>query len=256
MSDEQIRLPELPVFKRFSLALRQEYATASEILSMLDRTTSRIETLLKKAEEESRKAEDPVDEEVDDLIPQMNEEDAELVPSEEGSGLLLEPGLDRNEEVAALFEPKSLTEEDEKDLGPLLPPEPGPLLPPELEPAEREGPLELGGPLIHDDEEEVESLIPPDDDEVESLIPPDDDEVTSLIGRGRTTESTEPSDAKTTAENEPTLAAKTGPASKPKAKPKPKRRKPAPQIVRVSDQGRPLKSPAAKEKAKGKSRSR
>src|ERR671918_472375 len=45
---DKIRLPELPVFKRFSLALRQEYATADEILAVIDRTVSRIKDLLER----------------------------------------------------------------------------------------------------------------------------------------------------------------------------------------------------------------
>lgn len=38
-----IRLPELAVFKRYSLALRQERAAAEEILGMLERSVAQVE---------------------------------------------------------------------------------------------------------------------------------------------------------------------------------------------------------------------
>ena len=52
---EKIRLPELPIFKKYSLAVRQEFATPHEILATLERTTARIQKLLEKAEDESRR---------------------------------------------------------------------------------------------------------------------------------------------------------------------------------------------------------
>lgn len=52
---EKIRLPELPIFKKYSLAVRQEFATPHEILATLERTTARIQKLLEKAEDERRR---------------------------------------------------------------------------------------------------------------------------------------------------------------------------------------------------------
>ncbi|MBW3589565.1 MAG: hypothetical protein KY429_09120 [Actinobacteria bacterium] len=54
---EKIRLPELPIFKKYSLAVRQEFATPNEILATLERTTARIQKLLEKAEDERRRKE-------------------------------------------------------------------------------------------------------------------------------------------------------------------------------------------------------
>lgn len=53
----QIRLPELPVFKKYSLALRQEFAGADEVLSMLERTKTRVGALVERAEEQRRRQE-------------------------------------------------------------------------------------------------------------------------------------------------------------------------------------------------------
>jgi hypothetical protein len=50
----QVRIPELPVFKKYSLAVRQEFAGADEILAILERTTDRIHVLVAR-EEEARK---------------------------------------------------------------------------------------------------------------------------------------------------------------------------------------------------------
>ena len=54
----KIRLPELPIFKKYSLAVRQEYVTPQEVLAALERTTARVERLIEKAEEERRRQEE------------------------------------------------------------------------------------------------------------------------------------------------------------------------------------------------------
>ncbi|MEO7803462.1 MAG: hypothetical protein ABIS18_03240 [Actinomycetota bacterium] len=45
-----IRLPGLAVFKRYSLALRQERASAEEILGMLQRSIAQVEKVMVKGE--------------------------------------------------------------------------------------------------------------------------------------------------------------------------------------------------------------
>lgn len=54
---EKIRLPELPVFKKYSLALRQEFASVDEILAVLDRTSMKIRDTVERADEERRRQE-------------------------------------------------------------------------------------------------------------------------------------------------------------------------------------------------------
>lgn len=55
---DKIRLPELPIFKKYSLAVRQEYVTPQEVLDALERTTARVERLVEKAEEDRRRREE------------------------------------------------------------------------------------------------------------------------------------------------------------------------------------------------------
>ena len=57
---EQVRLPELPIFKKYSLALREEYARAPDVLAMLERTSSRIKEMVEKAEDLRRKEDEIV----------------------------------------------------------------------------------------------------------------------------------------------------------------------------------------------------
>src|ERR671918_91968 len=102
---DKIRLPELPVFKRFSLALRQEYATADEILSVIDRTVSRIKDVLDREAEIRRRADA---EEFPDDVVAFDDEESELFPEE-----MVEP-----EELGALLEPEPerQPEEDRREL--------------------------------------------------------------------------------------------------------------------------------------------
>src|SRR5688572_3241126 len=53
----KVRLPELPVFKKYSLALRQEFASVEEVLSVLERTTTKIRDSVERADEERRRQE-------------------------------------------------------------------------------------------------------------------------------------------------------------------------------------------------------
>lgn len=64
---EKIRLPELPIFKKYSLAVRQEFATPHEILATLERTTARIQKLVEKAEDERRRKQQAEQSEADRL---------------------------------------------------------------------------------------------------------------------------------------------------------------------------------------------
>lgn len=56
--NDSIRLPELPVFKRYSLALRQEYASAEEILGILQRSSAKVEDILSKQADKQRREEE------------------------------------------------------------------------------------------------------------------------------------------------------------------------------------------------------
>jgi len=89
---EQIRLPELPVFKRYSLALRQEYASAEEISAVLQRTSAKLEELLENAERKAREAlekAEEIDHEAEAVTTPMDEAveseqlDEELDPGDE-----------------------------------------------------------------------------------------------------------------------------------------------------------------------------
>lgn len=55
--DDRIRLPELPIFKKYSLALRHEFASPKEILAALERSETKVQKLLDKAEERRRRME-------------------------------------------------------------------------------------------------------------------------------------------------------------------------------------------------------
>lgn len=59
-SEDSVRLPELPVFKRYSLALRQEFAGGEEVLAMLDRTALKVQQILdsRRAKKEETPTED------------------------------------------------------------------------------------------------------------------------------------------------------------------------------------------------------
>lgn len=56
-SRESIRLPELPVFKKYSLALRQEFAEAKEIIGLLERTLDRVASIVEAAEADEEREE-------------------------------------------------------------------------------------------------------------------------------------------------------------------------------------------------------
>lgn len=79
---EKVRLPELPVFKKYSLALRQEFASVDEILSVLERTTTKIRDSIERADEERRRQEQAIQpDDVDD--PEVQEFDEEQISDDD-----------------------------------------------------------------------------------------------------------------------------------------------------------------------------
>lgn len=72
----KIRLPELPIFKKYSLALRQEFASSRELLLALERTASKIQKVLDREEQKAHVASDgfaPEDEERSEKEPAPEE---------------------------------------------------------------------------------------------------------------------------------------------------------------------------------------
>lgn len=104
----KIRLPELPIFKKYSLAVRQEYVTPQEVLAALERTTARVERLIEKAEEERRRQEEQEKGEAERIALEEQERswsEAGVVPDEPEESEVEEdiPGtmeLDKADEVA------------------------------------------------------------------------------------------------------------------------------------------------------------
>jgi hypothetical protein len=209
---DKIRLPELPVFKRFSLALRQEYATADEILSVIDRTVSRIKDVLDREAEIRRRADA---EEFPDEVA-FEDEESELFPEEMVEPEELEDLLEPEREPQSELQPQSPPEEDRGELFVESPEsvaedqkfqEQSLTADEEIESLLSEPDVDAIFPL---EEEGVDALIR-EEEEVTTLIRPDSDEP---VGRTSKTKST--------------------------AKRKPKKKPPQPDIVRVSKHGKPL----------------
>lgn len=242
-ANDRIRLPELPIFKKYSLALRQEFASPKELLSALDRTARKVETFLDKAET----IRDVVEE-----TPPLTEE-----PPEPESGA---------------FE---VVEATEAQLQPAEPP--AEEVPLDLEPLERsEEPSDPEATTVFElpetnQPEETESLQEPEDSEFrlfEQLA--EDEEIEGEVDDRPIWEPEPPGRAprpvRTPRKSSPpkvgkqsgsrTLSRRTSPA---KAKVKgraiqatKKRRQTRPEIVVVSSKGKPLKSRAAKRSTGGK----
>lgn len=195
---EKVRLPELPVFKRFSLALRQEYASADEILSVINRTVTRINALLDQAEEARRRAngrdvpDAVIPEELDE--PEEPEEEPEEVQSDAEEAEVLKAAAE------ALGPPDDTLDEALEDV-----------------PAEGTKEQEIES-LLKGPETDVDSLFPLEEEQVDSFVPAEADEISALIKP----------------ETENVISAP------PKRKPKPKRKRAQPEIVRVSKLGKPL----------------
>lgn len=235
---DKIRLPELPVFKRFSLALRQEYATAEEILAVIDRTVSRIKDVIDRDEEIRRRAREQEIEEqraayADELIEEVEEDSErldELVPREEP----VELPVAIDEEV-----PRDELTTDEEIAQLLTSPEPS---------------IDTIFPLEDQEvDREVDSLIP-EEDELATLIRPETEEIgTPSVAQARSAAKAEAPasiEAPPAPEPEPEQEPEPKPAKqepKVEAKPKPaakkktaKRKTAQPEIVRVSKDGKPL----------------
>lgn len=60
---DQIRLPELPIFKKYSLAVRQEFASPKELMSILASSMARVEKAVARATPEPESAAPAVAEE-------------------------------------------------------------------------------------------------------------------------------------------------------------------------------------------------
>lgn len=212
---DQIRLPELPVFKKFSLALRQEYANADEILNVLDRTATRVQRLVEKAEDARRRAEAEegfeAESEVEELAPgedlfETPEEQFEVAGEQPaGPSPGEEPPVDAFEgediEFVRTIEPPR---EREEELTSLLGP-----LDTAAEPASPDDAAEAG--------EDWDAAYPSTDSEIESLIMPGSPRRTRRVATG--------------------TRGKT--AAKP-AKSRSRKKVQAPEIVRVSPRGKPV----------------
>lgn len=109
---EKIRLPELPIFKKYSLAVRQEFATPHEILATLERTTARIQKLLEKAENERRRREQAERSEADRLA--LAEQEARWTnEAQEDDETIGEAPIDRETEKL-VFEEEYLSKDQEQ----------------------------------------------------------------------------------------------------------------------------------------------
>lgn len=79
--DTRVRLPELPIFKKYSLALRQEFATPKELLGVLDRTASKVQGLIEKAEAAKRALEPPTPPEIEAIDEEVLSQEVEAPTS-------------------------------------------------------------------------------------------------------------------------------------------------------------------------------
>jgi hypothetical protein len=202
---DKIRLPELPVFKRFSLALRQEYATADEILSVIDRTVSRIKDVLDREAEIRRRAEI---EEIPEDIAEFEDEESELFPEE-----VVQP---------AELEQMLASEEDEDSRGELFVESPEAVAEDQKFQEQSLTANEEIESLLSPSEPDVDTIFPLEDESVESLLPAED-EVTTLI--------------KPDSDEGAPRTPKTKAAAKRKST---KKKATQPDIVRVSKHGKPL----------------
>jgi hypothetical protein len=202
---DKIRLPELPVFKRFSLALRQEYATADEILSVIDRTVSRIKDVLDREAEIRRRAES---EEFPDEVAEFEDEESELFPEE-----IVQPG-----ELEEMLGPA----EDEESRGELFVESPEAVAEDQKFQEQSLTADEEIESLLEPEQPDVDTIFPLEDEAVETLLP-EEDEVTTLI--------------RPDSDEGVPRAPKTKAAT---AKRKPKKKTSQPGIVRVSKHGKPL----------------
>lgn len=145
---DKVRLPELPVFKRFSLALRQEYASADEVLSVLERTVTRINALLDQAEEARRRAEGR---DLPEAVTLVEPEEVEEVQSDDEEAQALSEAAAEAEIVAPEEVPDDETKEQEIES------------------------------LLKGPETDVDSLFPIEEEDVDSFVPAEADEISALI---------------------------------------------------------------------------
>lgn len=257
-TNDRVRLPELPIFKKYSLALRQEFASPKELLTALDRTTKKVETFLDKAENQRDiGAETPTLEEVPE---------AELKSSavEEASDAQL-----ASSEVEEISEVKSAELEAERSAAdPELPQQEVELL--DLEATtelESAGSESSEKPESHAEPEEPEFRLLDELAEDEGTDPELDDrpiwepEPPARPTRVRTSVPKAPAPKVKRQSGSRTVPRTGSPARKRTAaktratKSNKKRRQMRPEIVRVSSRGTPIKSRAAR-RTTGRKRSR
>lgn len=76
--DDRIRLPELVIFKKFSLALRQEFASSKDLLIALERSMTKVQKLAEKAKGKAQTDdESPPEFVVSDVFGEIDEEVSE-----------------------------------------------------------------------------------------------------------------------------------------------------------------------------------
>lgn len=88
--DDKVSLPELPVFKKYSLALRQEFASPKEVLSVLERTASKVHAMLERAEAKRRR----------ELESQQLEPEPELLPEPSSAEEMTDEGAELSSDAA------------------------------------------------------------------------------------------------------------------------------------------------------------
>lgn len=121
---DQVRLPELPIFKKYSLALRQEFASPKEILNVLDRTANKIQRVLEKAEAQQRNEQVEVEDELasgaEQTAPAESEPDTFTAESEPSRVPELEP----DDAVFRLLDESQSEAQPDVDDRPIWEPEP------------------------------------------------------------------------------------------------------------------------------------
>lgn len=216
-NSDRIRLPELPIFKKYSLAVRQEFASPKELLAALDRTARKVETFLDKAE--------------------TDEVSSPELTTEESSRDLDSLGEFEPSEVEATGEFQIEVPETSHESAPA----------PEQEQSE----FRLFEELSEDGDTEAEF----DDRPLWEPEPPVRAAPIKKNVKKAPSPVTKKASVTRSGASSRSLAGKRNPAKARSNKSNKKRRTPRPEIVRVSSRGTPLKSQPAK-RATGRKRGR
>ncbi|HVE76268.1 MAG TPA: hypothetical protein VND22_05825 [Actinomycetota bacterium] len=253
---QQVRLPELPVFKRFSLVLRQEFASAEDVLAALERSSQKVQRSIDKAEEQKRReratgAKEPVVEQLPEPEPEPEHAEEDEVLEEEE--VEYEDELQYEGEAGDPDEVRPAASAEPEPAGPDAPPSKRRLSRRQLreqrereeaEAARREEEWREQDRLAAMREEARRAASAEQEPDEDWRLPIEEDE--ELI----------PADREFPAWDEEGASVRTGNSSpRPRqrqSKPGGKKVKAQPQIVRVGARGKPLKSSAQKKPAQKK----